>query len=75
MGHNFGAEMVYRIALNDPSVYALSISGFAYGEDASQDSPQNMLMIFGEYDEYRHRGLDVYFIPGYRPISRVTFSL
>jgi dienelactone hydrolase len=55
MGHSLGAEMVYTIALDDPSVKALSISGFAYREDATQDNPQNMLMIFGEYDEYRER--------------------
>jgi hypothetical protein len=55
MGHSLGAEMVYTIALDDPSVKALSISGFAYGEDATQTCPPNMLMIFGEYDEYRER--------------------
>lgn len=55
MGHSLGAEMAYTIALDDPSVKALSISGFAYGEDASLNRPQNMLMIFGEYDEYRER--------------------
>jgi len=55
MGHSLGAEMAYTIALDDPSVKALSISGFAYREDATQNRPQNMLMIFGEYDEYRER--------------------
>ena len=55
MGHSLGAEMVYTIALDDSTVQALSISGFAYGEDATQKRPQNMLMIFGEYDEYRER--------------------
>jgi dienelactone hydrolase len=55
MGHSLGAEMAYTIALDDPSVKALSISGFAYREDATQNRPQNMLMIFGEYDEYQER--------------------
>ncbi len=55
MGHSLGAEMVYAIALSDPSVKALVISGFAYREDASADLPRNMLMIFGKYDEYRQR--------------------
>lgn len=55
MGHSLGAEMAYTIALDDPSVKALSISGFAYREDVTQNRPQNMLMIFGEYDEYRER--------------------
>ena len=55
MGHSLGAEMAYTIALDDPSVKALSISGFAYREDATNNRPQNMLMIYGEYDEYRER--------------------
>jgi len=55
MGHSLGAEMVYSIALQDQSVKALVISGFAYTEKATQDNPNNMLMIFGEYDEYRER--------------------
>jgi dienelactone hydrolase len=55
MGHSLGAEMVYNIALDDLSVKALVISGFAYREDATRDRPQNMLMIYGNYDEYRQR--------------------
>jgi len=55
MGHSLGAEMAYTIALQDPTVKALSVSGFAYREDATPNRPQNMLMIFGEYDEYRER--------------------
>lgn len=55
MGHSLGAEMVYTIAQADPSVKGLVISGFAYREDATFDSPPNMLMIFGKYDEYRDR--------------------
>ena len=55
MGHSIGAEIVYNIALQDKSVKALVISGFAYTEEATLDMPQNMLMIFGKYDEYRER--------------------
>jgi pimeloyl-ACP methyl ester carboxylesterase len=55
MGHSLGAEMVYSIALKDETVKALVISGFAYGIDSTLNRPQNMLMIFGEYDEYRER--------------------
>jgi dienelactone hydrolase len=55
MGHSLGAEMAYNIALTDPSVGALVISGFAYRADASTDMPKNMLMIFGKYDEFRKR--------------------
>jgi hypothetical protein len=55
MGHSLGAEMVYAVALEDPTVRALVISGFAYREDATPSSPPNMLMIFGTYDEYRTR--------------------
>lgn len=55
MGHSLGAEMAYRVALNDPSVKALVISGFAYGTDATEKRPRNMLMIFGKWDEYRKR--------------------
>ena len=55
MGHSLGAEMVYNIALKDPSIKALVISGFAYRDDASTTMPQNMLMIFGKYDEFRQR--------------------
>ena len=55
MGHSLGAEMVYTMALEDPSIQALVISGFAYRDDASADMPKNMLMIFGKYDEFRRR--------------------
>jgi len=55
MGHSLGAEMAYAIALNDPGVKALTISGFAYRSDATTEMPRNMLMIYGQYDEYRGR--------------------
>ena len=55
MGHSLGAELVYAMALQAASVKALVISGFAYRDDASTDMPQNMLMIFGKYDEFRKR--------------------
>ena len=55
MGHSLGAEMAYAVALEDPTVQALVISGFAYREDASPENPKNMLMMIGKYDEYRER--------------------
>lgn len=55
MGHSLGAEMAYAVALRDPTVRALAFSGFAYRNDATADSPKNMLMIIGQYDEYRER--------------------
>ncbi len=55
MGHSLGAEMVYNMALKNPAVKALVISGFAYRADASTRLPKNMLMIFGKYDEFRRR--------------------
>ena len=55
MGHSLGAEMVYTMAVKDPSISALVISGFAYRNDASTTLPKNMLMIFGKYDEFRQR--------------------
>lgn len=55
MGHSLGAELVYKMALHNTAVKALVISGFAYRDDASTDMPQNMLMIFGKYDEFRKR--------------------
>jgi len=55
MGHSLGAEMAYTVALQDPTVRALVISGFAYTLDASAENPKNMLMIIGQWDEYRER--------------------
>ena len=55
MGHSIGAGIAYSIALQDASIQALVISGFAYQDDASATMPKNMLMIFGKYDEFRKR--------------------
>jgi uncharacterized protein len=55
MGHSLGAEMVYTAALNDPGVNAVIVSGFAYTLEATANNPRNLLMIFGQYDEYRLR--------------------
>ena len=55
MGHSLGAEMAYRMALKDPEVKALAFSGFAYTLEATPDNPKNMLMIIGQYDEFRRR--------------------
>ena len=64
MGHSLGAEMAYRVALADPGVRALVITGFAYTLEASQSAPKNMLMIIGKWDEYRPR------MTGVRDIER-----
>ena len=55
MGHSLGAEMAYEVALKNPDVHALVITGFAYREDATHKSPKNMLMILGRWDEFRER--------------------
>ncbi len=55
MGHSLGAEMAYKAALSDPSIKALVITGFAYTLEASRSVPKNMLMIIGQYDEFRKR--------------------
>ena len=55
MGHSLGAEMGYLIAMNDPTVKGLVISGFAYRNDATTMMPKNMLMIYGKYDEFIRR--------------------
>ena len=55
MGHSLGAEMAYRMALKDPEVKALAFSGFAYTLEATSGNPKNMLMIIGQYDEFRRR--------------------
>ena len=53
--HSLGAEMSYIAAQQNEHIQAIVISGFAYGDDATPNSPKNMLMIFGKYDEYRQR--------------------
>ncbi|MBW1683194.1 MAG: dienelactone hydrolase family protein, partial [Deltaproteobacteria bacterium] len=55
MGYSLGAEMAYRVALGNPHVQALVITGFAYTEEASPTTPRNMLMIMGKWDEFRQR--------------------
>jgi len=55
MGHSLGAEMAYKVALRNPDVRGLVITGFAYTLDADHENPANMLMIIGKYDEYRQR--------------------
>lgn len=55
VGHSLGAEMVYHIALADPGVNGLVLSGFAYTLAASEREPKNMMMIIGKWDEYRKR--------------------
>lgn len=55
MGHSLGAEMAYRIALGDPTLRALVITGYAYTAEATPAMPRNMLMVIGKYDEFRGR--------------------
>ncbi len=55
MGHSLGGEMAFTIAVTDPSISAVSFSGFGYRDPADTGIPRNMLMIFGKYDEYRKR--------------------
>ncbi len=54
-GHSLGGEWTYLAALSNPEVKAISFSGFAYRDDATTQTPPNMLMIFGKFDEYRQR--------------------
>jgi len=68
MGHSLGAEMAYKVALADPSVKGLVVSGFAYTLEASPEMPKNMLMIIGQFDEYRER------MTGVRDIERDWMS-
>ena len=55
MGHSLGAEMAYKVALHDPDVRGLVITGFAYTMEADHRQPANMLMVIGKYDEFRQR--------------------
>jgi len=55
MGHSLGAEMAYGLAMEDPTIRAISFSGFGFTDKATRDLPRNALMIFGKYDEYRAR--------------------
>ena len=55
LGHSLGAEMAYTVALNDPAIHAVVITGFAYTLQASKTNPKNMLMIIGKWDEFRQR--------------------
>jgi dienelactone hydrolase len=55
MGHSLGAEMAYRVALADPTLRALVLTGYAYTAEATPEMPRNMLMIIGRYDEFRDR--------------------
>jgi dienelactone hydrolase len=55
LGHSLGAEMAYKVALNDPTIDALVITGFAYTAEATPTLPKNMLMVMGKWDEFRGR--------------------
>ena len=55
MGHSMGAKFAYHVSLEDPSAKAVVIVGSAYDNKSTPDNPKNMLMITGEYDEFRDR--------------------
>jgi len=56
MGHSLGAEMAYRVALDDPTLAATVITGYdGYAAEATPAMPRDMLMIIGQYDEFRGR--------------------
>ncbi len=55
MGHSMGAKFAYQVALEDRSAKATVIVGSAYDKKATTDNPKNMLMITGEFDEFRDR--------------------
>jgi dienelactone hydrolase len=55
MGHSLGAEMAYLVAIKDPALRAVVLTGYAYTLEATPTMPKNMLMIIGKYDEFRQR--------------------
>jgi pimeloyl-ACP methyl ester carboxylesterase len=55
IGHSLGAGIIYEIALHDSTIGACVTTGFGYTEDVSPARPRNMLMIYGQWDEFRKR--------------------
>ena len=55
MGHSIGAKISYKVASGDPSIHAVILVGNAYDRSATLKKPKNMLMVIGEYDEFRDR--------------------
>jgi dienelactone hydrolase len=55
MGHSIGAKISYKVALGDPSIHAVILVGNAYDKNATLKKPKNMLMVIGEFDEFRDR--------------------
>jgi len=55
VGHSLGAEMALNVAMENTWVRALVILGFAYTTSVTTTNPKNMLMIIGQYDEFRDR--------------------
>lgn len=53
IGNSIGGSIAYEVALKDPDVRALVVTGFAFDDRATFTAPKNMLMIFGKYDEFR----------------------
>lgn len=78
MGHSLGGEMAYHLALEYPEVRAVVFSGFGYTLEATPDRPKNMLMIIGQYDEFRRRMTGVRHIAGEwlsAPPSKKVFAV
>jgi pimeloyl-ACP methyl ester carboxylesterase len=57
MGNSIGGELAYEASLRDPSLKAAIFTGFAFDKRATASVPKNMLMLFGDKDEYRNRML------------------
>jgi uncharacterized protein len=55
VGHSLGAGISYEIALVDPMVKAVALVGYGFDVRATQQSPRNMLMVIGRWDEFRDR--------------------
>ena len=55
VGHSLGAGISYEMALADPRVRAVAITGAAFDARATTSRPRDMLMVIGRYDEFRDR--------------------
>jgi dienelactone hydrolase len=64
VGHSLGAGICYRMALEDPRVRAVAITGAGFDARATTARPRDMLMVIGRYDEFRDR------MTGTRDIAR-----
>ncbi len=55
VGHSLGAEIAYKMSLEERGIKATVIIGYAYTEDITPRAPNNLAMIFGRFDEFRSR--------------------